>query len=303
MSIHNAIKQPNVAILMATYNGEKFLQEQIDSIFDQQDINLTLFISDDNSSDGTLELIKANKSKHANQVHFLGQRMSSKGAADNFYHLINEMNVDEFDYFAFSDQDDIWPHHKISRAIQEMHLDNADGYSSDFIFFDETNRMQYFKKSYKQSQLDYFFETPGPGCSFVLTKKLFEDFQSQIRKTPVMKEFIYHDWLIYAYARSKKYRWMIDASPNLFYRQHGANVVGANHGLQASLRRINRIFFGQWYKEITQLINIIDEPRFKNKSNRVLYWFFLARFFQSRRNPWHAFLMIPFLLFIGIQKH
>jgi rhamnosyltransferase len=109
MSIHNVIKQPNVAILMATYNGEKFLQQQIDSILDQQDINLTVFISDDNSSDGTLELIEANTNKHANQVHFLGQRTSSKGAADNFYHLINEVNVDEFDYFAFSDQDDIWP--------------------------------------------------------------------------------------------------------------------------------------------------------------------------------------------------
>lgn len=302
MSIHNVIKQPNVAILMATYNGEKFLQQQIDSILDQQDINLTLFISDDNSSDGTLELIKANTSKHANQIYFMGQRTSTKGAADNFYHLINQVSVDRFDYFAFTDQDDIWPHHKISRAIQGMRLDNADGYSSDFLFFDETSRIQYFKKSYKQSQLDYYFETPGPGCSFVLTKKLFEDVQSQLRNTPAMKEFNYHDWLIYALARSRKYRWMIDASPNLFYRQHTTNVVGANHGIQASIRRINRIFFGQWYKEIRQLINIIDEPRLKNKRNRSLYWFFLSRFFQSRRNPWHAILMIPFLLFIGIQK-
>lgn len=299
---HNT-KLPKVAILLASHNGEKYISQQIDSILEQKKINVTVYISDDLSTDKTLEIISAYQKKFPKQIQFLGQRKSSKGAADNFYHLINVVDSYNYDYFAFSDQDDIWPDHKISRAIQEINQQNADGYSSDFLFFDETSCMYYFKKSHKQSQLDYYFETPGPGCSFVLTKKLFEDFQSRLRNTPVLKEFDYHDWLIYAFARSKKYRWVIDASPNLFYRQHDANVVGANHGIQANIRRINRIFFGQWYKEIRQLINIIDEPRLKNKSNRTLYWFFLSRFFQSRRNPWHAVLMIPFLLFIGIQKN
>lgn len=298
---HNNL--PKVAILLASHNGEKYIGQQLDSILKQLKVNLTLFISDDHSTNKTLEIISTYQKKFPKQIHFLGQRMISNGAADNFYHLINEVDFHDFDYFALSDQDDIWPEYKISRAIQEIHHQSVDGYSSDFLFFDETSRMQYFKKSYHQSQLDYYFETPGPGCSFVLTKKLFKDFQSQLRNTPSMKEFMYHDWLIYAYARSKKYRWTIDNSPNLFYRQHTANLVGANHGLRASVRRINRIFFGQWYKEVKQLINILDEPQFKNKSNRSLYWFFLIRFFQSRRNPWHAVLMIPFLLFIGIQKN
>ena len=294
---------PKVAILLASYNGEEYISQQIDSILEQKMINVTVFISDDLSTDKTLKIISAYQKKFPKKFRFFGQRKNSKGAADNFYHLINVVDSHDYDYFALSDQDDIWPDHKISRAIQEMHQQNADGYSSDFLFFNETSCMQYFKKSHKQSQLDYYFETPGPGCSFVLTKKLFEDLQSQFRNTPAINEFLYHDWLIYAYARSKKYRWIIDASPNLFYRQHSANVVGANHGLKAIVNRINRIFFGQWYKEIRQLINIIEEPRFKNKSNRSLYWFFLSRFFQSRRNPWHAVLMIPFLLFIGIQKN
>lgn len=115
----NVIAQkPSVLVMMATYNGEKYVAEQIDSILAQEGVDVTLLISDDGSSDSTAEI--CNRICEAdNRVSFRKNKVNLKPAA-NFMNMVYEANPCAYDYFAFSDQDDFWLSNKLSRAIEAM---------------------------------------------------------------------------------------------------------------------------------------------------------------------------------------
>ena len=297
---NTAIKKlPNIAVLMATYNGEQYIEDQIKSILNQNDVNLDLYIYDDGSTDKTLSIIKKYQQK-SNKI-YQSINVKKRGSANNFYSLIVQMRSKKYDFFAFSDQDDIWPDHKLSRAIEQLKTNNCDGYASDFIYFNRNINFSYFKKSYPQQKYDFFFETPGPGCSFVLTKNLFDDLQMFLKEHN-NNEFEHHDWFIYAFARTRNYLWYIDDSPNLFYRQHYSNEVGVNQGLRAYIKRLIRILMGQWYDQIYRLVQLLEFDNLHHLSRRELFIFFFKNFYHTRRNPFHAFLMIPFLFLIGLHK-
>lgn len=287
-----------IAVLLATYNGSLFLEEQLLSILNQKQVTFDLFISDDNSSDNTLDII--NKYEKAYKNIYVIKQLRDKGSANNFYNLIDQVNIDKYNYFAFSDQDDVWPQYKLSRALQKLTEDGTSGYSSDFIYFDDNQNFSYYKKSYKQKKYDYLFETPGPGCTFVIKKDLFKSVQSFVKNKQDL--FQYHDWFIYAYARSQEFEWTIDESPNLFYRQHNENVAGVNSGIKAYLRRVNRILFGKWFNEIYHLTKILHIDKLSTLTKSSLFWLFFRNFWHTRRKLLHAFLMIPFFFLIGIQK-
>ena len=104
---------------------------------------------------------------------------------------------------------------KLSRAVNVFEKSNVSGYSSDVIDFkDNLEKTAYIKKSYPQKKYDYLFEGPGPGCTFVLNKQLFSKLQEFLIKTQT--NFIYHDWFIYAFARSRDFSWHIDDRPNVY---------------------------------------------------------------------------------------
>jgi rhamnosyltransferase len=287
----------NIAILLASYNGEKFIKEQLNSLLDQKNINIHLYISDDLSTDNTPDIILDYKNKYKNVT--LINNKNRLGPAKNFYHILNNIDLDLYDYFALSDQDDIWPKYKIYNAISMMECMNLDGYSSDFLALQENKYIKYIKKSYKQKKYDYFFETPGPGCSFVLNKKLALFIKKFIKKYRC--DFPYHDWLFYALARHNNFKWNIDPSPNLLYRQHQNNFIGANYGIRPGIKRLNRILFGDYYKELITLFNLLHYQKKQLKFLNVL--FFVVRFNHTRRRLVHAILMVPFLLILSIQKN
>ena len=107
---------PRVLVLMATYNGERYLEEQIESILSQQGVNVSLWISDDCSTDSTYEICKKYAVKHSNVR--VSQNTSNKRVARNFMDMVYEADAGQFDYFAFSDQDDVWFPQKLSHAIE-----------------------------------------------------------------------------------------------------------------------------------------------------------------------------------------
>lgn len=292
------MKNKSVAILLATYNGSLFLKDQISSFLSQKDVNIDIYISDDDSSDATPDIINHFIKSH-NNIHFVKQ-LRKKGAANNFYNLIDQINTNNYDYFALSDQDDIWPEHKLSRAIMKLNENSASGYSSDFLYFDKKFNFLYYKKSYPQKNYDFLFESPGPGCSFVMSRDLVESLQTFINgKQEIFK---YHDWFIYAYARANSFKWFIDDSPNLLYRQHGSNVAGVNAGFKAYFKRIKRILFADWFNEIIYLIKLLNINGLSSKSKSSLFLFFFKNFYNTRRNSLHAFLMIPLFFIFAIQK-
>lgn len=115
---NEVVQKPSVLVMMATYNGEKYVAEQIDSILAQDGVDVTLFISDDGSSDGT-PLICAHYAQNAPNVHFAVNE-NNKGLARNFMDMLYGTDATSFDYFAFSDQDDYWMSNKLGKAIEAI---------------------------------------------------------------------------------------------------------------------------------------------------------------------------------------
>jgi rhamnosyltransferase len=287
-----------VAILLATYNGEKYLEEQLRSILNQKDVEIYIFISDDGSTDTTLKIIRKYADQYPNIIISNEQRVG--GPAKNFYQLIKKINVNDYDYLALADQDDLWPEYRLSRGIDQLKFYQADAYSSDVIAVDEQAQIKkIIKKSSPQKKFDYIFETPGPGCSFIFTRHFCQFLKTELNEK--ILNFPYHDWLIYALARHHDFKWIIDDAPNLLYRQHEHNFMGANFGLRSRLKRLNRILFGEYYKELIQLYSILNPTR--RSLNFLKVWFFIINFTHTRRKFRHALLMIPFLLIVSIQKN
>ena len=284
---------------MATYNGDKFLKIQLDSIINQKDVHVEVFISDDMSTDHTLEIIQSYCDQYQNVKLINHSRIG--GPAKNFYFLLNQIDLKKFDFIALSDQDDLWPGYRLARAVEQLVKHKSDAYSSDVIAVDENEKfLKIIKKSQPQKKWDYIFETPGPGCSFVMSTKYVKYLKNKFQSNPALNKFPYHDWLIYALARQANFKWYIDDAPNLFYRQHRNNFMGANYGFVSRIKRINRILFGEYYKELL-LLNSFLQP--KTKLNFYRVWFFIINFKQTRRKLYHAILMVPFLMILSIQKN
>lgn len=102
----------SVQVVMSTYNGEKYLKEQIDSILSQEGVDVRLYIRDDGSSDRTTDIL-ASYQEHKNVKIEKGNNL---GFAKSFLTALDE--CDEADYYAFSDQDDVWEKDKLSTAVQ-----------------------------------------------------------------------------------------------------------------------------------------------------------------------------------------
>jgi rhamnosyltransferase len=235
---------PSVAVCLAAFNGVRFLPEQMDSILNQIDVLVTVFVSVDPSSDGTEAWFQQLQASEQRVVLLQGGEKFG-GAAPNFFRLLREVNFSTFDYVAYADQDDIWLPGKLKRATGKLVEAGADGYSSDVLAFWESGRVSYIKKSYPQRRWDYLFESAGPGCTFVLCRKLALELQSSLRQNQQSVQDIgLHDWLTYAFARAHNHPWVIDAYAGLKYRQHGANQVGVNVGVSALVWRTRKILNG-----------------------------------------------------------
>jgi rhamnosyltransferase len=247
------ISLPTIAVILAAFNGVRYLSQQVDSIFSQSGVAVTLFVSVDRSSDGTEDWFRQLQATERRVVLLpCGEKFG--GAASNFFRLLREVDFTAFDYVAYADQDDIWLSGKLKRATECLVESGADGYSSDIVAFWESGRSQYIKKSYPQQKWDYFFESAGPGCTFVLSRQLALALQAAlIQNQKLMQGVGLHDWFTYAYARAHNYQWEIDDYPSLMYRQHSGNQVGANAGFSALMWRARKVLNG-WGLNQSRLI-------------------------------------------------
>lgn len=111
-------QKPSVLVMMATYNGEKYVAEQIDSILAQEGVNVTLLISDDGSSDATAQICSGYAQRVPNVLFAVNEK--NKGLARNFMDMLYGSDPMAYDFFAFSDQDDYWMPNKLYRAIEAV---------------------------------------------------------------------------------------------------------------------------------------------------------------------------------------
>lgn len=249
-------RYPRYAVLLAAYNGERWIVEQIKSITRQVGVNIDLFISVDRSNDKTESIVKALCCEYRN-IRLLPYGTRYGSASRNFFRLISDVDLLSYDYVALSDQDDIWLENKLRRSADVFKQYGVSGYSSDVIaFWDHSSKTRVIKKSYRQKKWDYFFESAGPGCSYVLCRETALMIQEVIRSNrDLVQKIDLHDWLIYAIVRSNGMTWHIDNQPTLLYRQHSNNEFGANIGLSAWKKRFAQIRSG-WYKN--QILNLLQ---------------------------------------------
>lgn len=253
----------NVCVLLAAYNGEKYIREQLDSLLSQVEVKIDIYISLDLSTDSSLDIINEYMSVHKN-IYLLdyGHRYGSAG--QNFFRLLIDVDFSKYEYISFSDQDDIWLPTKIKRAIYLIKDKKQDAVSSNVTAFWNDGRKKVIKKDSKQVNYDYIFESSGPGCTFVMNNELASNIKnSLINNKANLNKLWLHDWYCYAFSRNNNYSWYIDNEPLLLYRQHENNQVGANNGFEQVLRRVKAVLSGDAFDKVksqAEYLSIKDKP-------------------------------------------
>ena len=251
---------PRFVVALSAYNGMDYMVEQIYSILNQSGVFVTLVVSVDRSNDGTEQwfeqIVRIDP-----RVKLLPVGQKFGGAAPNFFRLLREINLDEFDYFSFADQDDIWMPEKLMRAFLQLKSSGADGYSSNVTAFWPSGKRKLINKAQPQRAWDYLFESAGPGCTYVMTTRLARELQFEVRtQVAALQRITFHDWFAYAYARSNGFKWIIDSYPSLLYRQHAANQFGANSGISPFIRRIRQLFSGEAFRQLYYIARAVKLP-------------------------------------------
>ena len=295
-----------IAVLLAAYNGERWIEEQIKTILSQDGVCLDLYISLDLSTDNSLNIItKLIEQYHNIKLLPYGQKFGS--AAPNFYYLLLNVPIENYDYIALSDQDDIWFKNKLQKAINLLEAEDSFGYSGNVTAFWEDGRKKIIKKSYSQCKYDYLFESPGPGCSFVLKNELAILVREYIKLTPSMYGLDWHDWIIYAFARKNNFKWIIDHNSYTLYRQHEKNQFGANVGYVAFIRRVKDIISGYGINQTVAVIKFlgIENDKFVTKwyiNEKVRYLTLSLHANECRRRWRDKFLFFVACILMSIKK-
>ncbi|MFW3164286.1 glycosyltransferase family 2 protein [Pseudomonas syringae pv. syringae] len=280
---------PKVAVLLAAYNGMAWIEAQLDSILKQTNVCVSVFISVDTSTDGT-EAWCADYAQHHASISLLPPAGRFGGASRNFFRLIRDVDFSTFDYVAFSDQDDIWHPDKLQRAVAALAPDHHDAYSSNVTAFWPDGQRVLLDKAQPQVQWDYLFEAAGPGCTYVMNRRLADAFKSSLLSHwDAAQAVSLHDWYCYAFARSHGFRWLIDPVPGMDYRQHANNQVGANTGLASLISRLKKIADGWWAGQVVLIGQLIGDnqlhPAGKHVSTRLSFLKLAFKAPQCRRRP------------------
>lgn len=228
-----------IVIMLSTYNGSKYLTEQLDSILSQKARHLDILIRDDGSTDNTVTIIEDYCRKFSNISYYRGCNV---GSCRSFFDLMTKVS-DQYDYYALSDQDDCWMEDKVSNAIAR--LENLDKnipalYCSDAIEADE--KLNPIRKLFGNDHVstdfrNSVFENIAVGCTCVFNYKLL-----QIVKDHIPNNCYMHDWWLYIVA-SYFGKVIYDKNAYILYRQHSNNVVGASGSIMKQY--IDRILRSQ----------------------------------------------------------
>lgn len=284
-----------IEILLATYNGERYIREQIDSILNQDYENWIVRACDDASTDKTYQILMEYKEKFPDKI-IIEKRQKGFGSAKlNFAHLIQNSSCD---YVMCCDQDDVWLPNKISLTLQEMKRNEKDGIPvlvhtdlkvvdaelnvlSDS-FFEHSNYNK--KPQYK----DLLIQNHVTGCTMMMNRALVD----LVNLQEDYDDILMHDWLAAIVAAGLGKVAFVDC-PTMLYRQHAVNSVGAkkyglallisklrNRSIKKSLiaatrqaEQIANTYEHQLDKQLYQLTYQYSQIFKKNKIQRIQFYF------------------------------
>lgn len=212
-----------VAVLMSTYNGEKYLDEQIVSILEQKNVQVILVVRDDGSKDQTVPMLK----KYEADGKLILKICENVGVGSSFMQLLYD--APKADYYAFADQDDIWLENKLEVAIQQIEKKGGPViYSSNQMLVDgDGNRLGL---RYKNPPFIRLFQLIDRnilcGCTMVMNHEMASIMQEEHRRpsAKLLKKRLHDSWLLQAGNCIGSV--IYDEDSYILYRQHGENVVG-----------------------------------------------------------------------------
>lgn len=214
----------SVLVLLSTYNGERFLREQLDSLYNQSGVDIHILARDDGSKDSTVEILEEYK---ANRGHLTILKGENIGAGKSFFEVsyYAQKEFSQFDYYAFCDQDDVWLPDKLISAVNS--LENVDN-----------NKLYFCRENYVDKDLNFIgaapsikyfdyttcvYRNPALGCTMVFDKQLFDNFCLASSTSTELNSL--HDSWMFMCAMFTGAHVIADNNIHLQYRQHGNNVT------------------------------------------------------------------------------
>lgn len=239
-----------IAILMATYNGEKYICQQIDSILSQTCKDWELYIHDDGSTDNTIAAVESYVEKYPDKIHLIDGK-STGGAKYNFFYMFGQV---EAPYYMTCDQDDVWLEKKIELTYDKMLTieDKADisclVYTELRVVDSELNTIADTMSGYqsldchKRTINQFILQNSVTGCTMMVNRALRD---KMLRITDI-DNTIMHDWWAALVAAQFGKTAFID-EPTILYRQHGDNSLGA-----LGINKLSYIVRRVWQKKQIQ---------------------------------------------------
>lgn len=220
-----------IAILLATYMGEKYIAEQLDSILGQSYEDWKIYVHDDGSRDRTLEIIEEYREKNPDKIEII-DAPSTRGARNNFLFLMSQV---EAPFYMCCDQDDFWLPTKIEKTVEAMERLEEEGADKPHLVFTDltvvdSNLKVMAERMSKYQNLDckntklsrILMQNVVTGCTMMMNRKL-RDMAIQYKDR---ENIIMHDWWAGIIAANFGAMYFVD-EPTILYRQHGDNSVGA----------------------------------------------------------------------------
>ena len=293
--------QVSICILMTSYNGEKFIRQQLESIFSQTFKNWQLIISDDGSTDKTKEIILEYQKILGGKIQL--RNGPQNGFAENFLSLACDKNLVS-DFYAFCDQDDVWLPQKLEVAIKQ--ISNASLNNEPYLYCGCTVYVDEQLIAIGQSTL--FKQPPSFDNALVQSiaggnTMIFNRASKLVIETVGMVPTPSHDWWLYLLISGAGGKVFYDRTPLLLYRQHGNSIVGENTSFFNKFKRLLKLVDGGFKKwtdsnikclqmaedllthkakeSLSILINIRQLSFFKKIKNMKLFRYYRQSSFQN----------------------
>jgi glycosyltransferase involved in cell wall biosynthesis len=283
-------KRPKILVIVGFYQGHQYIKRQVQSILAQENVDVNLEIYDD-ASIPPLFLSHLDLDKNQTQKVTVNRRAKNLGFQMNFLNVLQKAG-NEFDYYAFSDQDDEWYPNRLERAITKIEsvkhgqavLYGARTEAWDAALKTQLGVSPLFNK--RPSFGNALVQSIMGGNTLVMNRACRSLIcQANYETIPVS-----HDWWCYQLVSGAGGTVVYDDWPCLKYRQHAGNVVGSNRGWDARLKRLRRLLSGDFYGWNSQNIAALERnaefltPENKNR---------LREFRRARNGKLLTRLLIP----------
>ena len=287
-----------IAIILGFYNGSEYLREQLESIICQTHKKFKIFIFDDFSCKKTIDSELKSYIKKQSNISII-RRNYNIGYAKNFLYGLKDVGSN-FDFYAFSDQDDIWEKNKLENSIKKIESLNSSSsilYCSRTAYFendslDEIGSSKLFKK--KPQFKNALIQNIAGGNTILMNKKA----RNLMINSLVSEHYISHDWWCYLLISASGGEIIFDPFKSVKYRQHGKNIIGGNQKFKDKIRRFTNFFNGS-FKEWNNIniINLLKNKKLIQEKNLKTLQIYI-----EARNEKNIFLKILLFKKTGVFR-